>query len=137
MAYRILLRRDSSENWSTSNTVLMAGEPGYVTDTGELKIGDGVTVWNSLEVYAGITGGTGNAGPTGNVGPTGNTGPTGAGGTGANTFYGSQTITGTTGTLILANYSAFNFPDDPTAATAGIPLGGIYHTAGAVKIRLT
>ena len=39
MAYRILLRRDSSENWSTSNTVLMAGEPGYVTDTGELKIG--------------------------------------------------------------------------------------------------
>jgi len=41
MAYRILLRRDSSENWSTSNTVLMAGEPGYVTDTGRLKIGDG------------------------------------------------------------------------------------------------
>ena len=93
MAYRILLRRDSSENWSASNTVLMAGEPGYVTNTGELKIGDGVTAWNSLDVYAGITGGTGN------------TGPTGAGGTGANTFYGSQTITGTTGTLILTNYS--------------------------------
>ena len=124
MAYRILLRRDSSENWAASNTVLMAGEPGYVTNTGELKIGDGVTVWNSLDVYAGITGGTGN------------TGPTGAGGTGANTFYGSQTITGTTGTLILTNYSLYDFPNDVYAATGGIPLGGLYHNAGAVQIRL-
>ena len=125
MAYRILLRRDSSENWAASNTVLMAGEPGYVTNTGELKIGDGVTVWDSLPVYAGITGGTGEAGPTG------------AGGTGANTFYGSQTITGTTGTLILANYSLYDFPDDIYAATGGIPLGGLYHNAGVVQIRLT
>ena len=127
MAYRILLRRDSSENWNTGNPVLLSGEPGYSTDTGELKIGDGVNTWASLPTYNGI-------GPTGATGPTG---AVGAGTTGANTFYGSQTIAGTTGTLILANYSAFNFPDDPTAATAGIPLGGIYHTAGAVKIRLT
>jgi hypothetical protein len=125
MAYRILLRRDSSENWATSNTVLMAGEPGYVTNTGELKIGDGITAWDSLAVYAGITGGTGEVGPTG------------AGGTGANTFYGSQTITGTTGTLILANYSLYDFPDDIYAATGGIPLGGLYHNAGVVQIRLT
>lgn len=146
MAYRILLRRDSSENWATSNTVLMAGEPGYVTNTGELKIGDGITAWDSLAVYAGITGGTGNVGPTGNVGITGATGsigitgatgPTGAGGTGANTFYGSQTITGTTGTLILANYSLYDFPNDVYAATGGIPLGGLYHNTGAVRIRLT
>ena len=51
MAYRILLRRDSSENWVASNTVLMAGEPGYVTDTGELKIGDGVSTWTDLSYY--------------------------------------------------------------------------------------
>lgn len=51
MAYRILLRRDSSENWSTSNTVLMAGEPGYVTDTGKLKIGDGTSTWADLSYY--------------------------------------------------------------------------------------
>ncbi len=122
MAYRILLRRDSSEKWSVSNPVLLLGEPGYSTDTSELKIGDGVTEWNLLPVY--------------NGGPTGATGPTGAGGTGANTFYGSQTITGTTGTLILANYSLYNFPNDASAATGGIPLGGLYHTGGAVKIRL-
>jgi hypothetical protein len=128
MAYRILLRRDSSENWATSNPVLLSGEPGYSTDTGELKIGDGVTPWATLVPYAGPTGATGN---------TGLTGPTGAGSTGANTFYGSQTIAGTTGTLVLSGYSGFNFPDDPTAATAGIPLGGLYHNNGAVRIRLT
>jgi hypothetical protein len=125
MAYRILLRRDSSENWSASNTVLMAGEPGYVTNTGELKIGDGVTVWDSLAVYAGITGSTGNVGPTG------------AGGTGANTFYGSQTISGPSGTLILDNYLSLGFTGDAPAAAAGIPLGGLYHNAGIVQIRLT
>jgi len=125
MAYRILLRRDSSENWATSNTVLMAGEPGYVTNTGELKIGDGITAWDSLPVYAGITGGTGNVGPTG------------AGGTGANTFYGSQTISGPSGTLILDNYLSLGFTGDVPAAAAGIPLGGLYHNAGIVQIRLT
>ena len=128
MAYRILLRRDSSENWAASNTVLMAGEPGYVTNTGELKIGDGVTVWNSLAVYAGITGATGSIGITG---------PTGAGGTGANIFYGNQTISGPSGTLILDNYSSLGFTGDAPAAAAGIPLGGIYHDSGAVRIRLT
>jgi hypothetical protein len=51
MAYRILLRRDSSENWDASNTVLMAGEPGYVTDTGKLKIGDGESTWTDLSYY--------------------------------------------------------------------------------------
>ena len=61
MAYRILLRRDSSENWNTGNPVLMSGEPGYSTDTGELKIGDGVTAWISLPSYNGI-------GPTGATG---------------------------------------------------------------------
>lgn len=131
MAYRILLRRDSSENWISSNTVLLSGEPGYSTDTGELKIGDGVTPWTTLDAYAGITGGTG---ATGSIGTTG---PTGAGGTGANTFYGSQTISGPSGTLILDNYSSLGFTGDSPAAAAGIPLGGLYHNAGIVQIRLT
>jgi hypothetical protein len=29
----------------------MSGEPGLATDTGELKIGDGVTPWNDLPAY--------------------------------------------------------------------------------------
>ncbi len=40
-------------------------------------------------------------------------------------------------TMILASVSSsFNFADDTTAAAGGVPLGGLYHTSGVVKIRL-
>jgi hypothetical protein len=48
MAYRIILRRDTSTNWTTNNPVLLLGEPGYETDLGGFKIGDGSTAWNDL-----------------------------------------------------------------------------------------
>ena len=83
----------------------------------------------------GPTGATGVTGPTGAAGVTG---PTGAAGTGPNTFYGNQTVVGgTSGTLILSGYSVLNFPDDPSAAIGGVPLGGVYHSSGMMKIRLT
>jgi hypothetical protein len=119
-----------------AGTTGATGATGAIGATGSIGI-TGPTGATGATGAIGATGSIGITGPTGNTGVTGPTGAVGAGTTGANTFYGSQTIAGTTGTLVLANYSAFNFPDDPTAATAGIPLGGIYHTAGAVKIRLT
>jgi hypothetical protein len=150
MAYRILLRRDSSTNWETNNPVLLSGEPGYETDTGKLKIGDGVSTWSDLNEYiTGPTGGTGSTGSTGatgsvgTTGPTGSvgaTGPTGSAGTGPNIFYGNQTIGpsgGTASTLVLAGYAALGFTGDAPAAAAGIPLGGIYHNSGVLTIRLT
>jgi hypothetical protein len=144
MAYRIILRRDSSTNWESNDPVLLSGEPGYETDTGKLKIGDGSSLWSSLDYYHGTTGPTGETGSQGSTGPTGNTGsqgvtgPTGAGSTGPNTFYGNQTISGgTSGTLILSGASSLNFPDDASAATGGVPLYGIYHNSGTLKIRLT
>ena len=42
-------RRDTASNWTSNNTVLLAGEFGYETDTGKLKIGDGSTAWQSLD----------------------------------------------------------------------------------------
>ena len=48
MAYRIVLRRDTSINWTTNNPVLLLGEPGYETDLGGFKIGDGSTSWSDL-----------------------------------------------------------------------------------------
>jgi hypothetical protein len=30
-----------------------------------------------------------------------------------------------------------NYADDTAAAAGGIPIGGMYHNAGAVRIRLT
>ena len=48
---QIKLRRDTAANWTSVNPVLAAGEPGFETDTGRFKIGDGTTAWNS-RLYA-------------------------------------------------------------------------------------
>ena len=37
--------------------------------------------------------------------------------------------------LEITNYSSLNYADDAAAATGGVPLGGVYHTSGALKIR--
>jgi len=93
MAFRVQIRRDTLINWNTNDPVLLDGEFGYVTDTGEFKIGNGIDPFSSLGYSVigitgptgsiGETGGTGNSGPTGEIGPTGSqgvvgvTGPTG------------------------------------------------------------
>ena len=38
--------------------------------------------------------------------------------------------------VALANYANINFADDTAAATGGVPLGGVYHNAGAMRIRI-
>ena len=52
MATEIKLRRDISTNWTSTNPILAQGEPGYETDTGQLKLGDGTTAWASLAYQA-------------------------------------------------------------------------------------
>jgi hypothetical protein len=40
-------------------------------------------------------------------------------------------------TAILAQVSSsYDFADDSAAASGGVPLGGLYHTSGTIKIRL-
>ena len=53
MSVRIQLRRGKAAFWADENPVLHHGEPGYETDTGRLKIGDGETFWNELEYFGG------------------------------------------------------------------------------------
>jgi hypothetical protein len=48
MAVRFQLRRDTAENWTTANPVMALGEPGVETNTLKVKVGDGITAWNSL-----------------------------------------------------------------------------------------
>lgn len=50
---RIKFRHGDASEWETSDRVLASGEPGYAVDTGEFKIGDGVTSWSSLSAIAG------------------------------------------------------------------------------------
>ncbi len=44
----IKTRRGTAAAWTSANPTLAAGEPGYETDTGKIKIGDGSTAWTSL-----------------------------------------------------------------------------------------
>ena len=39
--------------------------------------------------------------------------------------------------LQILNYSTLNYADDTAAAAGGVPLGGVYHTSGALKVRIS
>ena len=62
-------RRDTASNWTSNNTVLLAGEWGIESDTKKFKIGDGSTAWQSLD-YVPIP--DANRSLTGNINATGN-----------------------------------------------------------------
>ena len=44
-----LNRNDSAADFTSDDPVLLAGQHGYETDTGNIKIGDGSTAWNDLD----------------------------------------------------------------------------------------
>jgi len=66
---QIQLRRGTAAQWTSTNPTLAAGEQGFETDTGKIKIGDGSTAWTGLS-YLGagtvtsIIAGTGLSGGT-------------------------------------------------------------------------
>lgn len=51
MSVRIQLRRDTKANWLASDAVLAPGEPGWESDTGRLKVGNGEARWANLDYY--------------------------------------------------------------------------------------
>lgn len=53
MPIQIQYRRGTAAEWLAANTLLAVGEPGYETDTGKFKVGDGSTTWNSLGYSSG------------------------------------------------------------------------------------
>lgn len=52
MSTKIQIRRDTASAWTAANPALANGEIGYETDTRNIKIGDGTTVWTSLKYQA-------------------------------------------------------------------------------------
>jgi hypothetical protein len=52
MPIQIQFRNDTAANWTSANPTLLAGEQGFETDTGRIKIGNGSTAWNSLAYFA-------------------------------------------------------------------------------------
>lgn len=49
--YRFKLRRGLKANWVATNEVSFAGEMSWASDTGEIKVGDDSTPWNSLPYF--------------------------------------------------------------------------------------
>lgn len=58
MAYTIKFRRDTATRWARLNPLLAQGEPGYETNTGRVKVGDGSKLWNDLPYFGGSAGET-------------------------------------------------------------------------------
>jgi len=51
MATKLQVRRDTAANWTSNDPTLSAGEFGWESDTGYMKIGDGSTAWSSLSYF--------------------------------------------------------------------------------------
>lgn len=49
---KLQIRRGAASLWTSTNPTLSAGEMGYESDTGRIKIGDGTTSWTSLKYNA-------------------------------------------------------------------------------------
>ncbi len=113
---RIFLRRDTAANFASTNPVLSEGEPGFQTDPGNqiLKVGDGVTAWNSLSQFQG---------PQGVAGPTGATGADGASITGPTGATGPQGPAGNDG-ISIQSYTKANLPLAATAGTNALVTDG-------------
>ena len=50
---QIQVRRGTASQWTSANPTLAAGEQGFETDTGKMKIGDGSSGWNLLSYFGG------------------------------------------------------------------------------------
>ena len=44
----LILRNDTSINWTVKNPILLKGETGVEIDTGLVKVGDGISTWQNL-----------------------------------------------------------------------------------------
>ena len=52
----IQLRQGTQTLWAQKNPILNNGEPGYETDTGRFKVGDGSTTWLALDYFLDASG---------------------------------------------------------------------------------
>jgi hypothetical protein len=78
MAIAFQHKRGTASKWITVNPILLSGEPGYETDTGKFKIGNGILAWIDLPYSSGSAGPKGDSGEQGIQGIQG---PPGSGGT--------------------------------------------------------
>lgn len=114
---RIQQLRATAAEWTAQNPVLAAGELGCETDTGFLKVGNGVAAWNDRPYQVG---------PRGLQGPQGVKGDTGAASTVPGPK-GDQGVQGPKGDQGVKGDQGIQGP-------AG-PAGGVQNGAGIATVR--
>lgn len=105
---------------AAENPVLLAGQPCVETDTGQMKVGNGTTAYNSL-TYVGSG--------------TGSTVSYGSSSTAAGTAAKVATIADfklTTGTLVLIEFTTTNTASNPTLNISSTGAKAIYYNGAAV-----
>ena len=112
----IQFRRGAAQTWNTVNPVLSAGEPGYETDSGKFKLGDGTKTWTQLSYASDATDLTGGGEIDGNLVITGDLTVEGT-----TTTINSTTVTVDDKNLELGSTGT---PTDATADGGGITLKG-------------
>ncbi|HET9787100.1 MAG TPA: hypothetical protein VFP47_08205 [Pyrinomonadaceae bacterium] len=118
------LRRGTAAAWLAADPVLQSGEPGVETDTGKLKIGNGILRWSQLGYLSGegAPGPPGPAGPTGPMGPEGPAGPAGEDGIdGAQGIQGPPGETGPQGPPGVPGEDGTSYTGPPLVASATPP----------------
>lgn len=49
--YTFKFRRSTSDRWLEQDPILSNGEPGFETDTGRMKVGNGTDKWSLLKYF--------------------------------------------------------------------------------------
>jgi hypothetical protein len=130
MAQQIQLRRGTAAAATAANATLAIGELGLETDTGKLKIGDGVTAWNSLGYATSIPSG-GTTGQT--LVKASNASYDLAWGSASAGFADKETPTG----LINSSNAVYTLAHTPSpAASLQLFRNGVLQTAGGVDYTL-
>jgi hypothetical protein len=148
MATKIQLRRDTAAAWAAANPILSQGEAGYDITNKLLKVGDGVTAWNTLQGITssgpgsqgiqgiqgtqgiqgvsgsigvqGLQGFTGDTGVQGPIGPQGVQGLSGdQGPQGIQGFAGIDGAQGTTGNQGVQGFQGLQGPSGGSGLTMG------------------
>ena len=123
-----------NDNWINAyNQVgnsIVGGTTNYITNANNAFIGGGINndILNSSEVNnSAIIGGDTNIINT-------HARSVILGGSGFTSNHDDEVIVPT---LTIGNYASLNYSGDTAAAAAGVPLGGMYHDNGALKVRTT
>ena len=144
---RVQHKRMTASDWTNSSLILLDGELGVESDTGNVKVGNGRDRFSNLQYLTGPKGDRGERGEQGQVGPTGPQGPIGlTGPKGADGVGIPQKLTLNGNTLILSDGGgSVTLPETsqnahtPTTSSSeltgnGIPEGKIEGTLGQTYV---